>query len=238
MDKAITYTQDYKIKSTECGANMLIKPSGLLMVLQDLATLGAEYIGAGTQKVTGKGYIWVVTKMEIDIIKSPKYLEDVKLITYPNKMIHFVYPRTMMITDKSGNLMVKGSTMWCILNYENRKLMMPNEINLVTPGDEPMTKINPIKVQDVEFIEDRIVRNSDLDVNMHLNNIKYLDYIIDTLDTDFFKNNEVSKLNVIFHEEVKAGERLEIYSSKDKTYFVIKGQDKKKFECNIFYKTK
>ncbi len=236
MNRTITYTQDYKIKSTDCGSNMLLKPSSLLMIIQDLATLGAEYIGAGTDKVTGKGFIWVVSKMEIEIIETPKYLEDVKLITYPNKMIHFIYPRTILINDNNDNLMVKVSSMWCILNYENRKLVMPNEIDLVTPGDEAMSKINPITIKDTTLIEERVVRNTDLDVNMHLNNIKYLDYITDTFDLDFINNNEIKRINLVFHEEVKASETLGIFSSEDKEYFVIKNKDKKVFECNIEFK--
>lgn len=236
MNKTITYTQDYKIKSTDCGSNMLLKPSSLLMIIQDLATLGAEYIGAGTDKVTGKGFIWVVSKMEIEIIETPKYLEDVKLITYPNKMIHFIYPRTIFITDNSDNIIVKAKSMWCILNYENRKIVMPNEINLITPGDEVMGKIKPIKTKDVMFIEERVVRNTDLDINMHLNNVKYLDYITDTMNLDFINSKKISKINLVFHEEVKPNETISIYSSGDKEYFQIKNKDKLVFECNIEYK--
>ena len=236
MENSYTYKENYKIKSTDCGSNILLKPSSLLMIVQDLATLGAEYIGAGTDKVTGKGYIWVVTKMEVEIIKTPKYLEDVKLITYPNKMIHFIFPRTILIHNTNDDLMVKVSSMWCILNYENRKLVMPSDINLITPGDETMDKINPINVKETTLVEERTVRNTDLDVNMHLNNIKYLDYITDTFDLDFINNNEIKRINLVFHEEVKAGETLGIYSSEDKEYFVIKNKDKKVFECNIEFK--
>ena len=236
MENSYTYKENYKIKSTDCGSNMLLKPSSLLMIVQDLATLGAEYIGAGTDKVTGKGYIWVLAKIEVEIIKTPRYLEDVKLITYPNKMIRFVYPRTILINDINDNPMIKISTMWCILNYENRNLVMPDEINLHTPGDEPINKISSIKFDKVELLEERKVRNTDLDVNMHLNNVKYLDYIIDSFDLDFINNNEIQRFNIIFHEEVKAGETLGIYSSNDKKYFMIRRGDEKVFECNIEFK--
>ena len=236
MDQNIIYTQDYKIKSTECGSNMSLKPSSLLSIIQDVATLGAEHIGAGTQKVTGNGYIWVVTKMEIEIERMPKYLEDVKLITYPNKMIHFIYPRTILIKDKEDNTLVKASTLWCILNYNTRKLVMPNEINLLTPGDEAIKKISPIDVKDTNLLEERKVRINDLDINMHMNNVKYLDYIVDTMDIDFVSYNDITNINLVFHEEVKFNETLSVNGSKDKEYFRIDNNNKKVFECNIKYK--
>ena len=59
---------------------------------------------------------------------------------------------------------------------------MPTE-HLV--GEQPLP--GKCETGDYQLVETRKVRYSDIDLNGHLNNTKYIDYIVDIHDSDFYK---------------------------------------------------
>ena len=72
-------------------------------------------------------------------------------------------------------------------------------------------------------------------LNKHLNNTKYLDYILDLNPSIFHQEHNYKKVNMVFHQEVKEDDLLEIWGSKDNTYYQFKLDGNKVFECNIEY---
>ena len=92
MDEKITYIENYQIKSSEANSKLELSVPALLKILQDLSVSGAEYIGVGVDRTTYEGLMWVYSNLEININRMPKYMEKVILYTYPNEMVHFIYP--------------------------------------------------------------------------------------------------------------------------------------------------
>ena len=231
----ITYKERYYVKSSEVDIHQTLKLSSLLKILQDLATEGSKILNAGTDKTLAKGYLWVFSKLQININRLPRYEETVNLSTYPNEMMHFIYPRTFEIKDLDNNMLVKATSMWCLIDTNTRKIVLPSETGVGVKSDikaDPMTKI---VAKDNKLIESRIVKYTDLDLNKHLNNTRYLDFICDLYDSKFFIDHRINKINIAFHQEVKEGEIVDIYASSDNNYFLFKVNEKVVFECNIDY---
>ena len=226
----ITYSSDYLVKSSDVDAYHKMKLSSLMKILQDLA-----YDGEQTFE---RGYLWVFSKLKIHINKMPYDQEVIKLITYPNELMHFVYPRTFVIKDNQDNVLVKATSFWCLINTNTRKIALPSETGIGVTSSYKADPIDKIAVKDVSFKESRIVRYTDIDLNKHLNNTRYLDFICDLYDSNYFAFHSIKKLNIAFHQEVKEGQKVDIYASSDNTYFVFKVDDKKVFECNIEYQEK
>lgn len=231
----ITYKEKYYVKSSEVDIHQTLKLSSLLKILQDLATEGSKILNAGTDKTLAKGYLWVFSKLQININRLPRYEETINLSTYPNEMMHFIYPRTFEIKDLDNNMLVKATSMWCLIDTNTRKIVLPSETGVGVKSDikaDPMTKI---VAKDTKLLESRIVKYTDLDLNKHLNNTRYLDFICDLYDSKFFIDHKINKINIAFHQEVKEGEIVDIYASNDNNYFLFKVNGKIVFECNIDY---
>ncbi|MBP5551652.1 MAG: hypothetical protein J6X93_06355 [Bacilli bacterium] len=235
MDK-ITYNEKYYVKSSEVDISQELKPSSLLKILQDLATEGSKIVDAGTDKTLDKGYLWVFSKLDLSINRMPRYQETINLSTYPNEMMHFIYPRTYLFKDLNDNLLIKATSIWCLIDAKTRKVLLPSETGIGVASPIKADPISRIEKKEVELKESRTVKYTDIDLNKHLNNTKYLDYICDLYDSSFFYINHIKKITIAFHNEVKEGETIDIYASSDNSYFLFKVNEKIVFECNIEYK--
>ena len=235
MDK-ITYNDQYYVKSSEVDAYQELRPSSLLKILQDLATEGSKILGAGPDKTLDKGYLWVFSKLDINIERMPKYQETINLSTFPNEMMHFIYPRTYLLKDKDDDLLVKATSIWCLIDAKTRKILRPSETGIGVHSPIKAEPIARISKKEVELKDSRVVRYTDIDLNKHLNNTKYLDFICDLYDSNFFAINHMRRITIAFHQEVKEGEKIDIYASSDNSYYQFKVNDNIVFECNIEYK--
>jgi acyl-ACP thioesterase len=74
---------------------------------------------------------------------------------------------------------------------------------------EKMEKIH--SVDDVAPAMGYTVRYSDIDINKHLNSMKYIEYIVNVFDLQMFKENFICKFEIVFLAEGKYGDKLKLY---------------------------
>ena len=182
---ACMYSHVFDIASTQVNASLHLKLSSLLQMMQDVATEGAEYIGVGTSVTYPRGLLWVISRMEIDIIETPKYKDRIEIFTYPGKTLGFFYPRHFIIKNQEGRVIMRANSVWALIHKEDRHLEMKNAFPGVDgeshEGELPRPK-KLLPVLDGPILEERRIRYSDVDLNGHLNNTKYVEMIEDLLD--------------------------------------------------------
>ena len=85
-------------------------------------------------------------------------------------------------------------------------------------------------------VEDRLIRYSDIDLNGHLNNTKYIDYILDMHTPEFYKHNFVSHIVINYEKEILGGDVVDLYSNSSNPEY-INGSvgDKIIFEAEVEY---
>ena len=104
-----------------------IKPSAVFDEFQNAASLHADKLGVGFDDLIKKKAVWMLIRCRYDVISYPSFEQPLNITTYPLKPKGIEFDREYEITDKSGNKLIKGSSMWCICNLETRKLMFGNE---------------------------------------------------------------------------------------------------------------
>lgn len=168
-------------------------------------------LGIDHHTLAEQGVGWVVTSYDIQINKLPKVDQAIKITTsgtYRNKM--FAY-REFWVRDSQDNLLVKVNSIWVLINEETRKVTrLPEEI--VAPYESEVVKKMPKLPRPNKILTEQAnskkyqVRYSDIDFNGHVNNSKYLDWMIDGLSMEFLLKNQPSKIAIRFENEVKYGQ--------------------------------
>ena len=236
------YQKKYYIGSNDVDQFLDLKLSSFFKLMQDIATEHAEVLDIGKSQTLDKGLYWVVTRMEIEIISMPKYLSTVTLTTYPGDDLKFIFPRYFLLQDDKGNTLIKASSTWMVLNKNNHHPCLKPFEGKTLPSEHlkdelPLPKKCEIDSSSLSLIENRKVRYSDVDLNGHLNNTKYIDYITDIHDSDFYKENRISHFLINYEKELMDNDIFSLYSN-NKNPESIKGEINQSitFSVNIEYK--
>lgn len=221
------YHHEYEIASTQVNSSRDLKLSSLLQILQDVATDGALYVGIGTDVTYPRGLLWVISRMEIDVVRMPRYQEKIDVYTYPGKTLGFFYPRHFFIYDAEGNLLLRAASVWALIHKDTRQVethnQFPdvaydtNENELPRPGRLLPQKESPI-------LETRKIRYSEVDLNGHLNNTKYVEMIEDLEPGTSHASRKLKHALLNYEKELHEGEEI-----------VLKGKTGLLTEVSAFY---
>lgn len=235
-------TTEFEIKSGDIDQFLELTIPAYFMMMQIIATSHAEQLGIGKAETLDKGMAWVITRIEVDVIKAPTYTQKVKLSTYPGDDLKVMFPRYFVMTDVNNNPLVKSSSIWAVIDMKKRTPIM-KPFDVIPESEHHEGELNlPKRVtipDDLELIEERKVRYSDIDLNGHLNNTKYMDYLLDCHDSNFYRKNRIKHVAINYLHEVKDNQIVKMYSNnKNPEIIVGKVDDKVIFACEFTYENR
>ena len=172
-----TFKLEYKIRNRDVDINKELKLSRLLEMFQEISITHTQNLGAGREKTLDKGFLWVIIQQDVHIYKLPEYDDELILESSPGKTMHVLFPRYYRLKDKEGNLLVKGSALWALIDANTRKLVFPDKHNIEISGEEDPDIDLPSVIPTLETLNSREyeVLYSYCDLNGHMNNTVYFD---------------------------------------------------------------
>lgn len=224
------YSKKYIVGPSDADQNLNAKLSTLFVYMQDIAMEHAEVLKIGKSSTIDRGLMWVITRYSLTIKRLPRYLEEITVSTYPGDDMKFIFPRYFEMRDEKGNLLLTASSTWAVLNQADHHINFTPFPGITLPTEhhdyeEPMS--GKIALQDASLIDTRHVRNSDVDINKHLNNTRYIEYLTDSHDYDFYRSNLIKHVTLEYKKEIKINQQVDIYSnSSNPEYIQVKvGED-------------
>lgn len=205
------HSKQYYINIGDVDSKLELRLSTLLRHFQDIATEHAELLGVGKSETYDKGLSWIIARYSVTINRMPKYLETITIKTYPGKDMKFIFPRYFEVLSSEGEIIVRASSTWAILDKNTRKISMNPFSGKVLPDESQVEQealAQKIKTCGASVVGTRIVNYSDTDLNLHLNNTKYIDYIIDTHDHKFYNDHELKHFIINYEHEARCGDEI------------------------------
>ncbi len=186
---------------------------------------------------------WVVTKMKVIPCSQILSGDKVGVTTWMHELGTVRALRDCII--KNGNkIKAKFIAEWCCLDCSTRQLRRMNTI--AYPSVE-MEKTNHIKtkfsntresVDTKDFVYERKIRLTDIDINNHTNNLKYNFMVFDAFSLKEMNSIQIKEYEIYFVNESHEGDEIQVYKRKAKTYYYIEGRcgDKVIFRSIIKFK--
>jgi acyl-ACP thioesterase len=142
------------------------------------------------------------------------------LKTWPNGTDKLFALRNYEVRYPDGSHIASGTSSWLILDRTTKKVQRPDSIlsqynpNLHTESSpiRYATKIDPASENGRVSPLFRI-KVSDLDVNLHTNNVRYLKWVSDSYDLDFTMNNDPQSAEINYLAESRFDEEIMIKTS-------------------------
>ncbi|MFS0674117.1 acyl-[acyl-carrier-protein] thioesterase [Ornithinibacillus sp. 179-J 7C1 HS] len=214
MQPTTRYEKNYHIDLRDVDFQKELRISALFGYFQDIANLASENLGIGiNQLVETYGVAFVLMRIRVDIVRHPKLDEEITIETWPLKPGKLEFERDYIVRDQAGEVIVKAVSVWVIMDLKKRRLKRSEAINLEYPESIEERAIDvaleKIKVSNnLETAYSKMINYSDIDFNGHLNNSRYVDYILDCFTLEEHHNYHIKSIEVNYLSEALPGDTL------------------------------
>ncbi|KAK1420998.1 hypothetical protein QVD17_23021 [Tagetes erecta] len=146
-----------------------------------------------TPEMCKRNLIWVVTKMRVIVDRYPTWGDVVQVSTWMAHNGKNSNRRDWVVRDsKTSQILARASSSWSMINKETRRLSkFPDEVRgeigpyfVDAPPvvDDDYIKLPKLDETTADYVLSGLTpRWSDLDVNQHVNNVKYIGWILESI---------------------------------------------------------
>lgn len=174
-----------------------------------------------SEMVKNNGLGWVVVQYHMDIKQMPHLGQKLKITTQATSYNKYFFYRDFWIDDENGNRMVDATSAFVLIDIKERKIVGAADRLDDKFGAEETSKLvrfPRIKVPvDFDFKQAQHIGYYNIDVNKHVNNSYYFDWMVDTLDMDFIANHHIKSMDIKYDKELNIDSQPMAFAKIDNT---------------------
>jgi len=215
--------KEYTIHVYETGPDGRLNLHSLFDYLQDIASDHAVKLGYGRDDLMKYNTFWVLSRIYAEISDWPLWSENIMIKTWPRGTDKLFALRDFEVRYHDGRSIAHATSSWLIIDLNTRRIQRPDIIlgrdNSELPDEKTLprnsAKLEPA-LSDGRITPQFSVRISDLDINLHTNNARYLRWVTDSYDLDFIKNNVPLSAEINYLAESHFNDNIAIRTSEEK----------------------
>lgn len=185
--------------------------------LLNCAGFHAAERGFGIAEINENQYTWVLSRLAIELEDLPRQYEDFSVQTWVENVYRLFTDRNFELKNKDGKTIGYARSVWAMISMQTRKpadlltLHGGNISEYICDKECPISKPGRIKVtQEVPAVEYQ-TKYSDIDINGHVNSIKYIEHILDLFPMETFKDKQIKRFEMAYVAESYYGDTLLFY---------------------------
>lgn len=231
-----TYVQTFRIGASQTDLNAHLRPGALLEIMQEVAGEHAASLGAGRDELLQLNIAWVLTRVEVCMTRYPRFGETLTVETYPMPNRRVFFPRYFLFRDGNGHQIGYAGSMWVLMELSARKMVfhaeiagrLPDNSDLTAPMGMPATVAElPCPAQEMLYTP----VYTDLDMNGHVNNTRYVDWCCNALGIDLMKSHALTHFAVNYTHEILPGQQVRTLLHQENGRFSFSGFEG---DCRFF----
>ncbi len=208
------FTKDCHIAPTDVDRYGRLKASRILALIQDVSGDHSDLLGTNREALMERGLFWAIIRHRVQITRLPGAGETLRLETWPMPTTRTAFPRSTIAYDADGHECFRSISLWILMDANTRAMVLPGksgvEVTGLLRGCE-LAAPGSIIPRDMGEETLRTVRYTDLDVNGHMNNCRYLDWVEDLLPSAFHAHHQIREFTLCYISEIREGEQLHLH---------------------------
>ena len=186
--------------------------------LLNCAGFHATERGFGMATLNEDNYTWVLSRLAIEMDDMPRQYEEFSVQTWVENVYRLFTDRNFAVLDKEGKAIGYARSVWAMINMNTRK---PADLLSMHGGSIvdyicqdklcPIDKPSRIKVTATEPEVSLTAKYSDIDINGHVNSIRYIEHILDLFPLDLYKQQHIRRFEMAYVAESYYGDTLSLY---------------------------
>ncbi len=185
--------------------------------LLNCAGFHASDRGFGIATLNEDNYTWVLSRLAIELDEMPYQYEEFSIQTWVENVYRLFTDRNFAVIDKDGKKIGYARSVWAMINLNTRKpadlltLHGGSIVDYVCDEPCPIEKPSRIKVTVKEPMETITAKYSDIDINGHVNSIRYIEHILDLFPIELYKTKHIRRFEMAYVAESYYGDRLSFF---------------------------
>lgn len=209
------YQHDLLVHSYEVDLNQRLSITSIFNYLQEIAWEHAKRLKYGWDDLNEKGWFWALSRVEVEIHRLPQWTEKIRLLTWPRIADGLFALRDFEIYDAQGEKIIAATSSWLVVNIQNRRPVRVGEwYNEFDYSKREALGRMASKISDSGtnpvFSEKLEVRIGDIDMNQHVNNVRYIDWAYNTFSFGHYKQYTPKTVIVNFNAEALASDLISV----------------------------
>jgi len=209
------YEENFKIHTYEVDIHNRLTIQALCQFLQEAASNHAALLGFGVEYLLKNNRTWVLSRLAVEIEDFIPLGEIITIKTWPADTDKLFFIRDFEIENSNSKIIGSATSYWIFLDTEKRRPIHPSKKEIVydygklpRSFNRPLTKLPSLESSLSSMLFH--VRYSDLDLNNHVNNIKYIEWGMEGVDPDYRKKHIPFSLEINFLSEAKYGDEVNL----------------------------
>ena len=149
----------------------------------------------------------------------PKAYEKFYVETWVDSVMKYFTSRNFKVVNEEGHVYGYGKSIWAMIDMDTRQ---PTDIFAVREGlineyietsyECPIEKFSRVKVTgEEELLRSINTYYNDVDVNGHINSVKYIEHLLDLWDLDWYRTYFIKRFEIAYVAEAHHGDQLNFY---------------------------
>ena len=176
--------------------------------------------GWGIGALNETQHTWVLSRLSIEMNEMPRQYEHCQVKTWVESVMRLFTNRNFAILNEAGEPLGYARSVWAMIDLETRKpcdlltLYDGDILRYVVPEEENVCPIDGhgrFRFRDAQLVRTIDTYYSDVDINGHINSIKYIEHILDLFPREKFEQQSISRFEIAYKAESYMGDRLSFY---------------------------
>lgn len=186
------------------------------------ATIHAQERGFGYDRISNDNCAWVLSRLSVEMYEYPEHDKILTVQTWVEDVSRFFTQRCFAFINEDGKTIGYSRSIWAAIDMETRRPVdipawRPDLFDYVDDKICPIEKLSKIpEVNDIEPQMGYSIRYSDIDINKHMNSVKYIEHTLNVFGLELFDHKRISRFDMVYLQEGHFGEKLKIYVSPQK----------------------
>jgi acyl-ACP thioesterase len=219
------WKENFKITSYQVDFQENIKPTNLMQLFQEAAGNHAQHLGAGYSTLVEEKLFWALSRIRVETLRLPRWGEEVYAETWPCSLVGPFFRRDFVFYDSHNEIICRGVSGWLLLNAETMRPQRAERLTSDLPFNSGKFALEAFPdrlsgVAGTPVFSKRIMYN-EIDVNNHVNNTRYLDWVMDCFDSEFHRSHQLKSFTLEFLGETHWGDEVELLLGHENHLFHI-----------------
>lgn len=203
----------YPIRSYDVDARGHLSVAALCNFMQDAAGCHAHALGVSIDQLHPLHLTWVLVRMRLRIDRDLAWRDRLRVQTWPAHQERLISQRDFLLFNETGAEVGRCVTSWVVMDLRRWR---PQRLTAL-----PRTLPNPDRPRALSTMPDKIaapgdfshqtlfqVGDRDLDRNGHVNNVRYIEWALETVPVHILNTRGLNDLEINFTGEALRGETI------------------------------